>query len=63
LSTAPAVRSIPAGTPVVVQTQAAPSLLERILPPLAWVAVGFAVGYYQGNQSGKKKGATHGGTV
>lgn len=56
-------RSIPAGTPVVVQTQAAPSLLERILPPLAWVAVGFAVGYYQGNQSGKKKGATHGGTL
>ena len=60
---APAVRAVPAGTPVVVQTQAAPSLLERILPPLAWVAVGFAVGYYQGNQSGKKKGATHGGAL
>ena len=59
----PAVQSIPAGTPVVVQTQAAPSILEKVLPPLAWVAVGFAVGYYQGNQSGKRKGGNHGGAV
>lgn len=63
MSSAPAVRTIPAGTPVVVQTQEAPSLLDRILPPLAWAAVGFAVGYYQGNKSGKRKGATHGGAV
>ena len=62
MSTAPAVRTIPAGTPVVVQTQEAPTLLARILPPLAWAAVGFAVGDYQGNQAGKRKGATHGGT-
>jgi hypothetical protein len=63
MSEAPAVRAVPAGTPVVVQTQAAPSLLQRILPPLAWVAVGFAIGYYQGNQSGKRKGAAHGGAI
>lgn len=60
---APTVRTFPAGTPVVVQTQAAPGLLQRILPPLAWVAVGFAIGYYQGNQSGKRKGASHGGAI
>jgi hypothetical protein len=63
MSDTPAVRAVPSGTPVVVQTQAAPSLLQRILPPLAWVAVGFAIGYYQGNQSGKRKGASHGGAI
>lgn len=63
MSTTQTVQAIPSNTPVVVQTTAAPSILQRILPPLAWLAVGFAVGYYQGNQSGKRKGGNHGGPV
>lgn len=62
MSTPTTVQAIPSNTPVVVQTTASPSLLQRILPPLAWLAVGFALGYYQGNQS-KRKGGASGGTV
>lgn len=63
MSTPTNIQAIPSNTPVVVQTTASPSILQRALPPLVWLAVGFAVGYYQGNARGRRKGGGNGGAV
>lgn len=60
MAEAPSIKAAPTNAPVLIQTNAAPSVLAKILPPLAWVAVGFAVGYYQGHQGGKRKAAASG---
>jgi len=60
MAEAPTIKAAPSNAPVLIQTNAAPSVIAKILPPLAWLAVGFAVGYYQGHQGGKRKAATNG---
>ena len=48
-------------TPQTLVVNPAPGLVARILPPLAWIGAGVAIGYFLGHSQGKKKGANHGG--
>jgi hypothetical protein len=55
----PSAPSVVPVSPVVVNP--APGLLARTVPPLAWLAVGAAIGYYLGQSHGRKRGRREGG--